>query len=94
MKLENQVLRDEIARLKNLSPRPPFRAAGMDKETEEAPGDIKTSKKKPRGPKLDMRRVSRQEVLRIDAPAGSRFKGPKRLRARPGDEGGARVLPT
>lgn len=79
LNLENQLLRDEIARLKNLSPRPPFRASGMDKETDKSPGDIKTSKKKPRGRKLDVKRVSRQEVLRIDAPAGSRFKGYRSL---------------
>lgn len=75
LKLENQLLRDEIARLKNLSPRPPFRSSGMDKATDTKPGGISTSKKKPRGPKLDVKRVSRQEVLRVDAPPGSRFKG-------------------
>ncbi|MGZ2488345.1 hypothetical protein ACVITL_006930 [Rhizobium pisi] len=76
LKVENQLLRDEIARLKNLPPRPPFRASGMDKATDAAPpGGKLASKKKPRGPKLDVKRVSRQEVLRLDAPAGSRFKG-------------------
>jgi hypothetical protein len=44
-------LRDEIARLKNLPPRPPFRASGMDKATDSNPGDKQPSKKKPRGPK-------------------------------------------
>lgn len=75
LKLDNQLLRDEIARLKNLPPRPPFRSSGMDKATDAALGNKPTSKKKPRGPKLDVKRVSRQEILRIDAPAGSRFKG-------------------
>lgn len=75
MKLENQLLRDEIARLKNLPPRPPFRSSGMEKATDAKPGDISAQKKKPRGPKLDVKRVSRQEVLRVDAPVGSRFKG-------------------
>ena len=75
LKLEHQVLRDEIARLKNLPPRPPFRSSGMDKATDAAPGDKQASNKKPRGPKLDVKRVSRQEILRVDAPAGSRFKG-------------------
>jgi hypothetical protein len=77
LKLDNQLLRDEIARLKNLPPRPPFRSSGMDEATDTKPGDILVSKKKPRGPKLDVKRVSRQEVLRVDAPAGSRFKGYK-----------------
>ncbi|MCW1411060.1 transposase [Rhizobium sp. 1AS11] len=75
LKVENQLLRDEIARLKNLPPRPPFRSSGMEKATDIKPGDISVSKKKRRGPKMDVKQVSRQEVLRVDAPAGSRFKG-------------------
>jgi hypothetical protein len=75
LKLENQLLRDEIARLKNLPPRPPFRPSGMEKATNALRNDRPASRKKPRGPKLDVKRVSRQEILRIDVPAGSRFKG-------------------
>jgi hypothetical protein len=47
----------------------------MEKATDAKPGDISAQKKKPRGPKLDVKRVSRQEVLPVDAPVGSRFKG-------------------
>ncbi|TCA65082.1 transposase, partial [Rhizobium leguminosarum bv. viciae] len=75
LKLENQLLRDEIARLKNLPPRPPFRASGMERATEASPANHVAGRNKPRGPKLDVDRVSRQEILRIDAPSGSRFKG-------------------
>ncbi|WP_247748923.1 cell division protein ZapB [Rhizobium sp. L245/93] len=82
LKLENQLLRDEIARLKNLPPHPPFRSSGMEKATDIKPDDIKASKKKPRGPKLDVKRVSRQEVLRVDAPVGSRFKGDRSIYVR------------
>lgn len=82
LKHENQLLRDEIARLKNLPPRPPFRSSGMEKAADAKHGDMSASKKKPRGPKLDVKRVSRQEVLRLDAPSGSRFKGYKSVYVR------------
>jgi len=77
LKVENQQLRDEIARLKSLPPRPPFRPSGMDKATDIKSGDKQAAKKKPRGPKLDVRRVSREEISRASVPAGSRFKGYK-----------------
>ncbi|MBZ9603348.1 IS66 family transposase [Phyllobacterium chamaecytisi] len=77
LKVENQLLRDEIARLKSLPPRPTFRPSGMDKATDGKPGDRQVAKKKPRGPKLDVKRVSREEVLRANVPTGSRFKGYK-----------------
>ncbi|TWB12171.1 transposase IS66 family protein [Rhizobium sp. ERR 1071] len=75
LKVENQLLRDEIARLTSLPPRPPFRPSGMDKATDIKSGDKQAAKKKPRGPKLDMERVSREEILRANVPVGSRFKG-------------------
>ncbi|MBB3386298.1 hypothetical protein ACK83U_19385 (plasmid) [Rhizobium sp. WW22] len=77
LKVENQQLRDEIARLKNLPPRPPFRPSGMDKATDIKSGDKQAAKKKPRGPKLDVKRVSWEEFLRASVPVGSRFKGYK-----------------
>lgn len=76
LKAENQLLRDEIARLKNLPPRPPFRPSGMEKATDGA-NDRAAGKKKPRSPKLDAERESREEILRASVPAGSRFKGYK-----------------
>ncbi len=82
LKLDNLLLRDEIARLKNLPPRPPFRSSGMDKVTDAKSDNNAQTKKKPRGPKFDVKRVSRQEILRINAPAGSRFKGYKSIYVR------------
>lgn len=77
LKVENQLLRDEIARLKNLPPRPPFRASGMEKATTTKTDDQQAGNKKPRGPKLDRDRFTREEILRTLAPAGARFKGYK-----------------
>jgi hypothetical protein len=74
LQAENQDLRDEIARLKNLPPRPPFKSSGMEKATNRESGKP-SGKRRPRGPKRDMDRVSREEVLTAEAPAGSRFKG-------------------
>src|SRR5690606_10801869 len=76
LKVENQLLRDEIARLKNLAPRPPFRPAGMDKATDPKPKG-EAPKKKPRGAKRDMDRISREQILTAKVPTGSRFKGYK-----------------
>jgi len=76
LKVENQLLRDEIARLKNLPPRPPFRSSGMDKATDSKPAGAE-GKKKPRGAKRDMDRVSREQILTVTVPPGSRFKGYK-----------------
>jgi len=75
LKVENQLLRNEIARLKNLPPRPPFRPSGMEKATDATSGDKVATKKKPRGPKLDVKRVNREEILRANVPDGSRFEG-------------------
>ena len=74
LQAENQDLRDEIARLKNLPPRPPYKPSGMEKATNREPGKP-SGKRRPRAPKRDTDRVSREEVLIAEAPAGSRFKG-------------------
>ena len=74
LQAENQDLRDEIARLKNLPPRPPFKPSGMEKATNRELGKPNGTRR-PRGSKRDTDRVSREEVLIAEAPAGSRFKG-------------------
>ena len=63
-------LRDEIARLKRLPPRPPFAPSGMEKASA-APQT--SARPRRRGPKPD--RATREVIVRADAPAGSRFKG-------------------
>src|SRR5690606_308851 len=55
----------------------PFRPSGMDKATDpKSAGEA--SKKKPRGAKRDMDRISREQILTATVPPGSRFKGYKR----------------
>lgn len=70
LRLDNQLFRDEIARLKNLPPRPPFRPSGMENASKPAAGN---SSKGGRGAKRDQ--VTREVIVKADAPEGSRFKG-------------------
>jgi hypothetical protein len=75
LRAENQALKDEIARLKNLPPRPPVKPAkpsGMEKATQPTSGK---GKRRRRGAKRDGGRVSREVRVAVSAPAGSRFKG-------------------
>src|SRR3954468_10300658 len=69
----NQALKDEIARLKHLPPRPPFKSSGMEKSSQPRPGG--PGRCPGRGAKRD--RVTREVTLRVEVPAGSRFKGYK-----------------
>jgi hypothetical protein len=76
LRTENQALRDEVARLKGLPPRPSLRPSGMEKATE--PGTAGTSRKRSRrrrGPKRDRDAVTAERVLKATVPSGSRFKG-------------------
>lgn len=77
LKVDNQLLREEIARLKNLPPRPPFRPSGMERATSEQKVAGNDKPARPRGPKNDTKRVTREEVLAASVPPGSRFKGYK-----------------
>jgi hypothetical protein len=76
LKAENQALRDEVARLKGLPPRPPARPSGMDK----AAGSTGTGKggkrsRRRRGAKRDREAVTTEMVVKAAPPPGSRFKG-------------------
>nr|WP_245422764.1 transposase [Neorhizobium huautlense] len=77
LKVDNQLLRDEIARLKNLPPRPPFRSSDMEKATSDKTVAVTGKPARRRGPKNDTGSVTREEVLPVAAPPGSRFKGYK-----------------
>jgi Transposase IS66 family len=80
LRSDKQMLRDEIARLKDLPPRPPsppHKPSGMEKATEPARGK---GRRRGRGAKRD--RVTREVTIRVEAPAGARFKGYETLLVR------------
>jgi len=68
-------LKDEIARLKGLPPRPKFkdRPSGMEQATSKPLG--KKGRKRGRGCKVDKLTVTSQVKLKAEAPPGSRFRG-------------------
>ena len=76
LRVENQALRDEVARLKGLPPRPPSRPSGMEKATEAGQiGKSSERSERRRGAKRDRDAVTTERVLKAAVPAGSRFKG-------------------
>ncbi len=76
LRAENQALRDEVARLKGLPPRPPSRPSGMEQATQPgAAGKDEKRPKPPRGVKRDRDAITAERVCRAAVPAGSRFKG-------------------
>src|SRR4051794_29025602 len=77
MQVENQALRDEVARLKGLPPRPPLRPSGMEKATGGSSGvgpGGKRSRRR-RGAKRDREAMTAEVVVKAAPPPGSRFKG-------------------
>jgi hypothetical protein len=76
LRVENQALRDEVARLKGLPPRPPSRPSGMEQVTQPGVADAdEKCPKRPRGAKRDAQAVTAERVLKAAVPTGSRFKG-------------------
>jgi hypothetical protein len=88
LKTEHQAIKDELARLKNLPPRPPQKPSGMDKATDrgvssfnqrsEGDGAKSPEGEKPRrrrGSQLDKLTIDKTVVVRAKVPAGSRHKG-------------------
>jgi len=76
LRAENQALRDEVARLKGLPPRPPSRPSGMEQATQPGTADADEKRPKlPRGVKRDAQAITAERVLKVAVPTGSRFKG-------------------
>src|SRR5271156_1179423 len=79
LRVENQTLKDEIARLKHLPPRPPLEPSGMEKATDRPEGgaqrDEDGASKRRRGAGVLRLSIDRTETLSVEAPAGSRHKG-------------------
>src|SRR5467141_3145120 len=80
LRAEHQAVKDELARLKHLPPRPPIKPSGMDKATDakgpEGGGGEKGGRStQRRGSQLDKLTIGATVVVTAKAPAGSRHKG-------------------
>jgi hypothetical protein len=75
LEAENIALKDEIARLKGLPPRPKFKAkpSGMEQATSKPAG--KKGRKRGRGSLRDKLEVTTEVRLKVVVPPGSRFRG-------------------
>jgi hypothetical protein len=80
LQVEHQAVKDELARLKGLPPRPPVKPSGMEKSTQAKGTDGEAGKKdgrstRRRGSLLDRLTISNTVVIKAAAPTGSRHKG-------------------
>jgi hypothetical protein len=77
LRAENRALRDEVARLKDLPPRPSSRPSGMEKATGGGAGTGKGGRRsrRRRGAKRDRDAATSEVVVPAAPPPGSRFKG-------------------
>ncbi len=76
LRVEHQAVKDELARLKKLPPRPPQKPSGMDKATDRPDSQANAPKggrsTQRRGSNLDKLTVTQTIEVKVDAPAGSR----------------------
>ena len=76
---EHQAVKDELARLKALPPRPKIKPSGMDKSTDATAPENGGKKAKRslrrRGSQLDRLKIGATVVVKANPPAGSRNKG-------------------
>jgi hypothetical protein len=71
----NAALRDEIARLKGGPRRPNIKPSGMDQATEPKPDKPAGEGGGKRGSTKTKLTIHEEKTVKVDAPAGSRFKG-------------------
>ncbi len=74
LRAEVAALREEISRLKGLKGPPRIKPSGMDKATDPKPSGRK-GKRRGRGEKLSRLTIDEDRVVKVEVPAGSRFKG-------------------
>ncbi len=67
--------RDEIARLKNMPSRPPFKPSGMENTTQDKPAREAGKPRLGGGNKTTRRIIHEDRVIKAAVPDGSRFKG-------------------
>jgi hypothetical protein len=79
LRVEHQAVKDELARLKALPPRPKIKPSGMDKSTDATAPENGGKKAKRslrrRGSQLDRLKIGATVVVKANPPAGSRNKG-------------------
>ena len=79
LRVEHRAVKDELARLKHLPPRPKIKPSGMDKSTQakgsEAGDDKGGRSSRRRGSQLDRLKIGATVVVKANPPAGSRNKG-------------------
>ena len=79
LRVEHQAVKDELARLKKVPPRPPQKPSGMDKATDRPDSHANGVKggraTQRRGSNLDKLTITQTIEVKVDAPAGSRHKG-------------------
>ena len=68
-------LRDEIARLKGGPRRPNIKPSGMERATEPKPDKPAGEGQGKRGSTKTKLTIHEEKTVKVDAPAGSRFKG-------------------
>ena len=80
LRIEHQAVKDELARLKGLPPRPLVKPSGMDKSTDAKEPATSGGRKaerslRRRGRQLDRLKIGATVVVKANPPAGSRNKG-------------------